>query len=408
MNLRICRQVFLLMLTSVFGSTIHAQQINLADYKKTKTKAIVESILKYSPIVDGHNDLFAWYFGCDYKKLPKCPQDIEDYPLDTIQRGHTDIPRWRKGGVGGVLLNVFADSLATFLDAYDLLYRIEKKYDKDLSVVTSSSEMQKAIHGGKIALLPMLEGSVRLENKLSYLRTFYKLGLRCVTFTYYTSDLGDGSDDKPIHNGISDLGIQMVKEMNDLGIIIDMSHISANAMSNILDVTTAPVIFSHSNVRTICNVNRNVPDSILLRLKENGGMIMIDMVPDHTSNKFAQWMNTGDSLYYSTKKLYPNDKQFLKETITQWERKNPAPEVSISEVADHFDYVKNLIGVDHIGISGDYDGTEYTIKGLEDVSCFPNLLIELVWRGWTESEIKKITKDNFLRVFKNVEDGAKK
>lgn len=387
-----------------------AQTTNIIKYQRTEkeAKSIIKKLIKTSPVIDGHNDLFAWYFGCNYKKLPKCPQDIGGYPLDTITKGQTDIPRWRKGGVGGVLLNVFADSLIPFLDAYDLLYRLEHKYNKDLKVVVTASEMHTTMQQGKIALLPMLEGSVRLENKLSFLRTFYKLGLRCVTFTYYTSDLADGSDDIPLHNGISALGREMVTEMNKLGIIIDMSHISANAMSQILDITYAPVIFSHSNARALCNVNRNVPDSILFRLKKNGGIIMLDMVPDHTTNVFAKWVKNGDSIYFSTRKQFPDDKQKLKDVMTQWEKDNPKPTVTVSDIADHFDYVKWLIGVDYIGISGDYDGLDYTINGMEDVSCFPNLLVELARRGWTKTELKKIAGENFLRVFKNVENSAKK
>lgn len=374
---------------------------------KTHARALVNRVLKTSPIIDGHNDLFAWYYGCQYKKLAKCPQDIEDYPLDKIQKGHTDIPRLRKGGVGGLQLNVYADSLGDFLGAYDLLYRIEKRYPLDLKVVGSSVEMRNAMQSGKIAILPMLEGSDRLENKPSFLRTFYKLGLRCMTLTYVTSDIADGSDDKPKHNGLSDLGRQMVKEMNSLGIIVDMSHISEKAMSDVLDVTSAPVIFSHSNSRSVCNVNRNVPDDILLRLKKNGGIVMIDMAPEHTSNRFARWMKEGDDLWAATKEKFPGDKQRLGNVMTEWEKVNPQPAVTIAEVADHFDYVKRLIGVDHIGISGDYDGIEYTTVGLEDVSGFPNLLTELASRGWTAKELRKVTGENYLRVFSGVEAAAR-
>lgn len=405
-------KLFLLVLLAFFTFHNSGKAQNNSETKgrpaQNSDQTAIHKILLESPLIDGHNDLFAWYFGCSYKKLPKCPQDIADYPLNIISKGQTDIPRWRKGGVGGVLLNVYADSLSAFLDAYDLLYRIENTYKEDLKIVGSAKEMREAMKHGKIALLPMLEGSIRLENKKSLLRTFYKLGLRCVTFTYYTSDLADGSDDTPVHNGISALGKEMVKEMNNLGVIIDMSHISTEAMSQILDISNAPVIFSHSNARALCNVNRNVPDSILLRLKRNGGLIMLDMVPDHTSNEFAHWVNTGDSLYFSFEKQYPDDKQKWKQLITQWETENPQPAVSISEIADHFDYVKKLIGVDYIGIGGDYDGIDYTINGLEDVSCYPVLLTELLARGWSESELKKITGENFLRVFEAIELKAQK
>lgn len=401
--------VSLIILAFAVGGALQAQVKRHSGYVRSEKKAtaIVNRVVKSSPVIDGHNDVFVWYFGCGYIDMAKCPQDIHDYPLDIVQKGHTDIPRWRKGGVGGVMINVFADSLSTFLDAYDLLYRLEDEYNNDLRVVTSSNEMRKEMKKGKIALVPTLEGSIRLENKLSFLRTFHQLGLRSVTFTYYTSDLADGSDDAQVHNGISELGRQMVKEMNKLGIIIDLSHVSSEAMDDILDETVAPVIFSHSNARAICDINRNVPDSILLRLKKNGGIVMIDMAPEHTSGRFAQWMSSGDSVYYSTLKLDPEERQKLNETMEQWERQNPQPEVTISEVADHFDYVKRLIGIEHIGISGDYDGIDYTIKGLEDVSGYPNLLIELARRGWTKNELRKICQDNFLRVFSQVEDVAR-
>lgn len=385
--------------------TIYAQTKKPEKYVKSdqEAKIVVARILKSSPIIDGHNDLFAWYFGCNYKKLVKCSQDIADYPLDTVTKGQTDIPRWRKGGVGGVQLNVFSDSLSSFLDAYDLLYRLEQVYSKDLKVVRTSTEMSNAIQDGKIAILPMLEGSERLEGKVSYLRHFYKLGLRCVTFTYTTGDLADGSDDEPKHNGISQLGRNMIKEMNQLGILIDLSHASTKTMSDILNFTEAPVLFSHSNARQLCDVNRNVPDTILLRIKANKGIIMLDMVPDHTSNIFAKWVNSGDSVYYTAKKQYPGDKHKLKEIMATWELYNPKPNVSISDIADHFDYIKKVIDVDHIGIGGDYDGIEYTINELEDVSCYPKLLAELVRRGWTETELKKITNENYLRVFSDNE-----
>lgn len=368
-----------------------------------EASAIAAQVLRQAPIIDGHNDLFAWYFGCAYKKLPKCPQDIADYRLDTLTKGQTDIPRLRKGGVGAVQLNVYSDSLSSFLDAYDLLYRIENRYNKDLKIVSNSDEMRRTMQNGKIAILPMLEGSDRLEGKLSYLRHFYKLGLRCVTFTYTTGVLADGSDDEPMHNGISALGRSMITEMNNLGIIIDMSHISAKAMNDILDITQAPVIFSHSNARHLCDVNRNVPDEILFRLKSNKGIIMLDMVPDHTSQQFAKWVNEGDSIYYTAVKSYPGNKQKVKEVMTVWEANTPRPEVSIADIADHFDYVKKLIGVDYIGIGGDYDGLDYTINEMEDVSCYPKLLTELAKRGWTAAELRKITNENYLRVFSAIE-----
>ena len=363
---------------------------------------IVKMVLKQSPVIDGHSDLFAWYFGCVYKKLKKCPQDISDYPLDTISKGQTDIPRWRKGGVGGVQLNLNGDSFNLKVQ-YEFLYRLEKVYQSDLKIVSTSSQMRKAMQEGKIAVLPMKEGSEQLNGNILILDTLYQYGLRCMTFTYFTNEFADGSDDAPKHNGISTLGKDMVKKMNRLGIIIDMSHISTKSMSDILDITQAPVIFSHSNARALGDVNRNVLDEILLRLKRNGGLIMIDMVAEHTTTAFGKWAEEGDFVYYSTKEKFPGDKSRLKEVMKQWENDYPMPTVTVAEVANHFDYVKKLIGIDYIGISGDYDGMDYPIPGLEDVSCFPTLLIELAKRGWTKMELRKITSENYLRVFEEVE-----
>jgi membrane dipeptidase len=373
---------------------------------ETKAKQIVASVLKTSPIIDGHSDLFAWYFGCVYKKLPKCPQGIEDYPIDTITKGQTDIPRWRKGGVGGVLLNSFEPDSFTAHILNDFLHQLEKVYAKDLEVVTTASAMRRTMKSGKIALLPMMEGSERLHGDLQQLDSLYKFDLRCMTFTYVTGPFADGCDDIPTNNGISVLGREMVRKMNKLGMIIDMSHISSKAMSDILNVTAAPVIFSHSNARKLSDVNRNVPDSILFRLKANGGLIMIDMVAEHTTTVFGKWTEEGDSVYFTTRKNFPGDKTTLKLIMKEWEEKNPMPVVTVSDVANHFDYIKKIIGVDHIGISGDYDGMDYPIPGLEDVSCFPKVLIELASRGWTEKELKKITGENFLRVFEEVEKKA--
>jgi len=370
---------------------------------EAKAKEIVGRVLKASHVIDGHNDLFIHYFDCK-----TCPRDFKDYRIDTIAKGHTDIPRWKKGGVGGQLLNIFGRGLTheSYLQAWDFLYRMEKLYNKDLKIVGTAAEMRTAMKAGKIAILPMLEGAVRIQDNPLYLRMYYKLGLRSVTFAYKTNGLADGSDDTVRHNGISDSGRVMIKEMNRLGVLIDMSHISAKAMNDILDITEAPVIFSHSNVRALCNVNRNVADDVLLRLMKNRGIIMLTFVPYFTRKEMYDWMNRGDEVYYKAEKDFPGNRDTVNAIISKWEEDNLAPVVTVADMADHFDYVKKLIGVNHIGMAGDYDGIGFTIKGLENVSTYPNLLVELARRGWTETELKKITGGNFLRVFEEVEKKA--
>jgi len=407
MELKTIIIIFPSLVVQLLVGSISAQQTHPVKYKRPEKQAklIVEKVLKVSPVIDGHNDLFIHYMDCK-----TCPRDLKEYRIDTINKGHTDFLRLRKGGARGVLMNVFGDEKGpkSYLAAWDLLYRMEESYPKDLKIVGSSAEMRKVMKEGKIAFLPILEGAIRLENSPALLRTYYKLGLRSVTFAYKTNGLADGSDDSVKHNGISGIGKDMVKEMNRLGVLVDMSHISAKAMNDILDITEAPVIFSHSNARALCDVNRNVPDDVLFRLKKNRGIVMLTFVPYFVKKQHSRWLDAGDAVYYKTKADYPDDKLKLDSMMTKWEKEHPEPLVTVADMADHFDYVKELIGADHIGIAGDYDGIRFVIKGLENTSTYPNLLEELAKRGWTETELRKITSDNFLRVFEEVEKESKR
>lgn len=398
-----CRHLLILCFISGLAA---AQSPRTYTVSEAAAQEIVSAVLKSSPVIDGHNDLFVHYFDCK-----DCPKDLANYRIDIINSGHTDIPRLRKGGVGAVLLNVFGreKSMESYMQGWDLLYRLEATHRNDLKLVGTSTEMKEVMSQGKIAILPSLEGATRLGNNMYQLRSFYKLGLRSVTFAYQTNHLADGNDDDPKFDGISGFGKEMVKEMNRLGVLIDMSHISAKAMNGILDVTKAPVIFSHSNARALCDVTRNVPDDVLKRLKQNNGIIMLTPVPYFTHEDHNRWLNSGDSLYGV---LLRRNLQNAKDTAAldmefkQWEKTHPQPPVTVADFADHFDYVKKLIGVSHIGIAGDYDGIEYYIKGMEDISSYPKLLAELARRGWTQDELSQVTGGNFLRVFEEVERKA--
>ncbi len=394
--------ILLLILIPAIGS---AQSANNRTYavSEVKAKKMVAGVLKQSPVIDGHNDLLRYYYDCK-----SCPRELDKYPLDTITKGHTDIVRWKKGGLGCQLLNVFGNTLTArnLLDPYDLVYRMTEKYSNDLLFATSVADIRKANKEKKIAIVPTMEFSVRLENSLTLVRIFHKLGLRAVTLAYQTNDIADGSDDKPKHNGLSELGKKMVMEMNRTGIMVDISHVSEKTMYDVLDFSMAPVIFSHSNARKLCNVNRNVSDSVLKRLKDNKGIIMISFVPYFTTQAFADWFKSGDDYWDELMKKYKTRSALMDMEMDQWEKENPQPLVSVADVADHFDYVKNLIGADYIGIGSDFDGIDYLVKGLEDVSTYPALLIELARRGWTEVELKKVSGENFLRVFGEVEKVA--
>jgi membrane dipeptidase len=387
--------------TILFALPSEAQTVT-RQYKLSEDAAreMVKSAIAAAPVIDGHNDLFVHFMGCK-----DCPRGVQDYRLDTINSGQTNIPRLREGGVGALLVNVYGEDSGrlSYSHAWDLLGQLEQEYHKDLQIVRNSRELESAMKDGKIALLVSLEGAIRLNNDTALLRKYYEKGLRSVTFAYKTNDLADGSDDTVRHHGISDVGRLMVKQMNDLGVLIDMSHISSEAMHAILKTTRSPVIFSHSNARSLCDINRNVSDDILLELKLNRGLIMLTLVPYFVKKEHMLWLEEGDSLYEKAQKDYPGKQKQVDSIMMVWEKENPEPYVGIEDLADHFDYVKNLIGVDFIGIAGDFDGISFTIRGLEDVSTFPALLTELARRGWTFSDLQKISSGNFLRVFREVE-----
>ncbi len=378
---------------------------------ETKAKVLVSKVLKAAPIIDGHNDLFIKYFRCtncpsytqNYCK--ECPRDIKDYPLDKLTSGHTDIPRWRKGGVGGQLINI---ALIEPLPSFDLLHRLQETYPADLQVVGTAAEMRNAMKKGKIAILPTLEAAFRLENSMSTLRMYYKLGLRSVTMAYSTNDLADGERDAPRHNGLSAFGREMVKEMNRLGVLIDIAHTTEKSMLDIIAASDAPVIISHASFQKLITNPPVIPKQVLLRLREKNGIIMLAFLPYNVSGtKNAEWAKRVRMMYEDLLRQNNNDQQRATDLTKKWMQENPEPKVTVADVADQYDYLKELIGVDHIGIGSDFDGIPYgTPEGLEDVSKFPNLLIELARRGWTERELRKVSSENFLRVFEAIENVA--
>lgn len=383
-----------------------AQRQDKVPYKVSHDRAeqIVSKVLRTTPIIDGHNDLYRYFLNCK-----ECPRKIEEFPLNSETKGNTDIPKYRRGGVGGQLYNVYGKdrNMTSLIEAFDLMHRLENAYPDDLRIVGSSSEMRSTIKQRKIAILPMLEGSVLLQNNFALLRMYYRMGLRSVTFAYQTNDLADGSDDAPKHNGISELGRRMVSEMNRLGVIIDLSHISAASMRDILKTSKAPVLFSHSNAYELCKVNRNVPDDVLRALKENRGIVMVNFVPFFVSQKHADWLKAAETAWKIKFAETKDEKLADRYYEDVWLKANPEPQVNVSDVADHFDHIRKVIGVDYIGIGADYyEDAEYKIKELSDASAYPKLLIELARRGWMEHELKKITNENFLRVFEEVERKA--
>jgi membrane dipeptidase len=368
---------------------------------------IVAKVLEEAPLIDGHNDLLIHYIWCK-----ACPIELDAYRLDAITDGHIDIPRLRKGGVGALLTNIFGrgKELNEYLQGWDLIYRIEDKYADDFKVAVTSSELRQVMKSGRIAIIPSMEHTYELVDDLGRMRTLYRLGLRSVILAYNNNNIADGAFDEPVHDGLSDYGKELVLEMNRLGIMDDLSHITEKGMLDVLEITRAPVIFSHANARALTDTERNASDKVLLKLKENGGLIMLTPVNYFTTQEaHDHFLVKLDSMSKVFQEKYTNPDQMTEEEIElvdaewdAWEAANPEPKVTVRDFADHFDYVKNLIGIDHIGIGSDFDGMYYLIEGIEDASTFPNILLELANRGWTESELKKVTQENFLRVFEAV------
>lgn len=367
---------------------------------RAAAEAIAQRVLRTHPIIDGHADLYRYYLNC-----AQCPRDLGDYPLDRETPGTIDLPKWRRGGVGGQLYNVYGKDreVVNLLGAFDLMHRMAERYPNDIRIVGSAEELEEAARAGRIGIVPMFEGAVLLQNDPALLRTYHRLGLRAVTLAYRTNDLADGSDDVPRHGGISPLGRAMIAEMNRIGVIVDLSHVSPDAMRAALAASTAPVIFSHSNAYALCKVGRNVPDDVLRALRANGGVIMINFVPYHISQRHADWLTAIEAAWRGRLAQSPDTAAADRYLETEWRVAHPEPRVTIGEVADHIDYVKRLIGVEHVGLGADFgNDAEFIIPDLADAGRYPALLAELAMRGWTEAELGQLTRGNFLRVFRAV------
>ncbi|WP_337171719.1 dipeptidase [Gemmatimonas aurantiaca] len=368
--------------------------------------AHVRRLLRGSPLIDGHNDL-PWAM----REEKERPLDVVAYNLRQTTRGMTDIARLRKGMIGGQFWSVYIpgevrDSgyARMQLEQIDIARRVIERYPDVLAPALTASDVRKAFAQGKIGSLLGMEGGHAIENSLGALRAYYALGARYMTLTHnVTLDWADAAADKPVHGGLTPFGEEVVREMNRLGMLVDLAHVSPGTMSDALDVSEAPVIFSHSNARALTDVPRNVPDSILARLPKNGGVVMVTFVPQFASQKFADYSARITAVRDSITKRFPNDNDAQFRAIAAWREANPAPVVTIGDVADHLDHIRKVAGSAHVGIGGDFDGITETVQGLEDVSKYPDLLAELVKRGWTDAELRALAGENVLRVLTRAE-----
>lgn len=368
-------------------------------------------ILRQTPLIDGHNDL-PWRIREDSIARGR----VDAYDLRKHTPGHTDIERLKKGMVGAQFWSVYtpgeyADSgyARVQLEQIDIAKRVIEKYPDLLALALTADDIRRDFKRGRIGSLLGLEGGHAIENSLGALRAYYDLGVRYMTLTHnVTLAWADAALDSAKHNGLTPFGDSVVREMNRLGMLVDLSHVSPATMSDALNVTQAPVIFSHSGARALVDVPRNVPDSILRRVTANGGIVMVPFVTGFVSPAVQLYEQSTRPLITDLRTKYGNDTAAITREINQWRASHPEPRATLGQVADQIDYVRKVAGVDHVGIGSDFDGITEVVQGLEDVSTFPALFAELARRGWSDSDLRKLAGENLLRVFSQAEAVAKR
>lgn len=390
-------------LALAFASNASAQPQATAEQRE---RAVV--ILESVPLIDGHNDVPIAYRGRVGYRLSA----MDFWNTRAAQRPmHTDIERLRAGRVGGQFWSVYVGtnqpeptSVLQTMEQIDFVYRLITKYPDQFALALTADDIEREFAGGKIASLIGIEGGHSIGNSLGALRQFYNLGARYMTLTHSrTLDWADSGTDEAKNGGLNEFGREVVREMNWMGMMVDLSHVSAKVMSHALDVTEAPVIFSHSSARAVADHPRNAPDSILHRLKTNNGLIMVTFVPSFISGDLYTHEQRASDEQARLRALYPEQADKLEEGMLAWNEANLAPRATLAQVADHIEHIRNLIGAEHVGIGGDYDGIRSLPDGLGDVSTYPDLFAELIRRGFTDDELKKIAGLNLLRVMREVE-----
>jgi membrane dipeptidase len=370
-------------------------------------------VLRTAPIVDGHNDL-PWRIREDTVR----PMDVEAYDLRQKTPGMTDLARLKQGRVGGQFWSIYIPgepddpsfkkkgdvaSMPGYarvqMEQIDIARRMIAKYPQFQWALTADA-IRANFARGTVGSLLGLEGGHAIENSLSLLRLYYDMGARYMTLTHnVTLDWADAALDSAKHRGLTPFGKEVVREMNRMGMMVDLSHVSPGTMSSALDVTEAPVIFSHSAAYQLVNHKRNVPDSILRRLPKNGGVVMVTFVTAFT----AKAVMADDDSLAAIAVRFGRDTAGARAAAARWRASHPRPKATISDVADHVQHIRTVAGIDHVGIGGDFDGISENVVGLEDVSSYPALLAELAKRGWTDAELAKLASGNVLRALKQAE-----
>ncbi|HUE78672.1 MAG TPA: dipeptidase [Sphingomicrobium sp.] len=394
------RSLALTLLAGSFNAA-HSQPID------PKVQARIDRILERTPLIDGHNDvaeILRDYYG----------MSVEGLASGGAKRAKplmTDMARLREGRVGGQFWSVWIDGTVTAdeairqtLEQIDIVSRMIATYPQDLEQAYTADDVERIHKTGRIASLIGIEGGRQIGGSLAALRQFYRLGTRSMTLTHdQTTEWADSGSDDPKYDGLSPFGLEVVKEMNRLGMLIDLSHVSPATMKDAIAASRTPVIFTHSNARSLTDHPRNVPDDVLRLMKENGGVVMATFVPRFLS--VAAWQRFADRRAEEARlrALNPQSSERVKTELEKWEAAHPSPAVTASDVADHVDHVVRIAGHDHVGIGGDFDGITLTVDGLDGVEDYPNLFAELIRRGWSDANLAKLAGGNILRVMRRAE-----
>ncbi|MEU5091468.1 dipeptidase [Streptomyces sp. NPDC021356] len=365
-------------------------------------------LLREFPVVDGHNDL-PWALR-EQVRYDLGARDIAGHQDAHL---HTDIPRLRAGGVGAQYWSVYVrsdlpDAVPATLEQIDCVRQLLARYPQHLAPALTAADMEAARGQGRIASLMGAEGGHSIADSLGTLRGLYALGVRYLTLTHNDNVAwADSATDEPGVGGLSAFGREVVREMNRLGMLVDLSHVAATTMRDALDTSAAPVIFSHSSARAVCDHPRNIPDDVLERLPANGGMAMVTFVPKFVLQAAVDWTAAADENMRAHGLHHLDTTEEGMKVHRAFEESNPRPIATVATVADHLDHMREVAGVDHLGIGGDYDGTAFTPDGLDDVSGYPRLVAELLDRGWSKTDLAKLTWQNAVRVLGAAEDVAR-
>ena len=373
-----------------------------------KVQSRIDRILKRTPLIDGHNDI-AEQLAEHYKR------NVEGLSSATDQRQPralmTDMARLHQGRVGGQFWSVYIDGTITgdaaireTIEQIDIVRRMIEDYPKDLELARTADDVVRIHKAGRVASMIGVEGGRQMGGSLAALRQYYNLGARYMTLTHnQTTEWADSATDDPKYGGLSPFGVQVVHEMNRIGMLVDLSHVSADTMKDAIAASRAPVIFSHSSARGIGGHPRNVPDEVLQLLPANGGVVMVNFVPTFLSDAVWRWGAESGAEEARLKSMNRASKAAVEAGLKAWKAAHPSPVVTVADVANHVEHIAKVAGYDHVGIGGDFDGIDDTVEGLNGVEDYPNLFAELIRRGWSDENLAKLAGGNVLRALRRAE-----